>query len=49
MLACILGEDAVTTLVRKKKLPSTPMGLATAPTHDPHLDQVIAAEVTSSC
>ena len=47
VLACILGEDSVKTLVRKKKLPSTPMGLATAPTYDPHLDSVIAAEVTS--
>jgi uncharacterized protein (DUF697 family) len=47
VLACILGEDDITSLVRKKKLPSTPMGLATAPTHDPHLDSVIAAEVTS--
>jgi hypothetical protein len=48
VLACILGEEQVQTLVRKKKLPSTPMGLATAPTHDPHLDTVIAAEVTSA-
>jgi len=47
VLACILGEDDIKTLVRKKKLPSTPMGLATAPTYDPHLDSVIAAEVTS--
>ncbi len=47
ILACILGEDSVKTLVRKKKLPSTPMGIATAPAHDPHLDTVIAAEVTS--
>ncbi len=47
ILACILGEDEVKTMVRKKKLPSTPMGLATAPTHDPHLDKMIAAEVTS--
>jgi hypothetical protein len=47
ILACILGEDDVTSLVKKKKLPSTPMGLATAPTYDPHLDSVIAAEVTS--
>jgi hypothetical protein len=47
VLACILGEDTVKTLVRKKRLPSTPMGIATAPTYDPHLDGVIAAEVTS--
>jgi EcsC protein family len=47
ILACILGEDQVKSLVRKKKLPSTPMGIATAPTYDPHLDRVLAAEVTS--
>jgi EcsC protein family len=46
ILTCILGEDSVRGLVRRKKLPSTPMGIATAPTHDPHLDRVIAAEVT---
>jgi uncharacterized protein (DUF697 family) len=47
VLACILGEDSIKVLVRKKKVPSTPMGIATAPTHDPHLDAVVAAEVTS--
>jgi uncharacterized protein (DUF697 family) len=47
VLACILGEDSIKSLVRRKKLPSTPMGIATAPTHDPHLDSVVAAEVTS--
>jgi uncharacterized protein (DUF697 family) len=47
ILACLLGEDAVKSLVRKKKLPSTPMGIATAPVHDPHVDRVIANEVTS--
>jgi hypothetical protein len=47
VLACMLGEDVVTSLVRKKKLPAPPMAIATAPTHDPHLDRLIAAEVTS--
>jgi hypothetical protein len=47
ILACLLGEDSVTNLVKSKKLPSTPMGIATAPTHDPKLDKVVAAEVTS--
>ena len=46
ILTCVLGEDTVRGLVRRKKLPSTPMGIATAPTHDPQLDRVIAAEVT---
>jgi hypothetical protein len=48
ILACILGEDGVRALVRRKKLPSTPMGIATAPTHDPQLDRVVANEVTSA-
>jgi hypothetical protein len=48
ILACVLGEDTVKSLVKKKKLPSTPMAIATAPTHDEHLDKVIAAEVTSA-
>jgi uncharacterized protein (DUF697 family) len=47
VLGCMLGEETVQTLVRKKKLPAPPMAIATAPTHDPHLDQVMAAEVTS--
>lgn len=47
ILSCILGEDTVKSLVKKRKLPSSPMAIATAPAHDPDLDQVIAAEVTS--
>jgi len=47
VLACMLGEDSVRSLVKKKKLPAPPMAIATAPTHDAKLDRVIAAEVTS--
>jgi hypothetical protein len=47
ILACMLGEDSVTSLVRKKKLPAPPMAIATAPTHDPDLDRIMSAEVTS--
>ena len=47
VLACMLGEDAVKRLVRKRKLPAPPMAIATAPAHDPQLSKVIAAEVTS--
>jgi hypothetical protein len=47
ILTCLLGEDQVNSLVRKKKLPAPPMALATAPTHDPDLDRVISAEVAS--
>src|SRR5659263_269494 len=35
ILTCLLGEDSVNALVRKKKLPAPPMALATAPAHDP--------------
>ena len=47
ILVCLLGEDSVNTLVKKKKLPAPPMALATAPTHDPDLDRIISAEVAS--
>lgn len=47
VLTCMLGEDAVTRLVRNKLLPAPPMALATAPAHDPDLDKVVAAEVAS--
>src|SRR3954453_15310918 len=47
ILTCIIGEDQVTRLVRKNKLPAPPMALATAPAHAPPLDLIISAEVTS--
>jgi hypothetical protein len=47
VLACMLGEDSVKSLVKKKKLPSSPMAIATAPRYDPRLDDVIAAEVAA--
>lgn len=47
ILVALLGEDKVNRLVAKKKLPAPPMALATAPVHDPALDTVVAAEVTS--
>ena len=47
ILACILGEDAVRDLVRTTSLPSSPMGLATSPVHDPTLDEMISREVTT--
>jgi len=45
ILTCMLGEEAVASMVKKRKLPAPPMALATAPVHDPYLDQLIAAEV----
>ncbi len=47
ILACILGEDSVASLIKRKKLPAPPMALATAPTHDPDLDKVVASEVAA--
>lgn len=44
-LACMLGEDSVKSLVKKKKLPSSPMAIATAPSYDATLDERIAKEV----
>jgi hypothetical protein len=48
ILLCILGEDAVKTLVKKRRLPGRPSVLVTAPVHDPELDGLIAGEVTSA-
>lgn len=47
ILVCMLGEDSVASLVKKKKLPAPPMALATAPVHDPGLDRLISHEVAS--
>ena len=47
VLACMLGDDVVRRLVRKRKLPAPPMAIATAPAHDPQLTKVVAAEVTA--
>jgi EcsC protein family len=47
ILASMLGEERMLSLIRKKKLPGTPMALATAPVHDPHLDNIMANEVAS--
>ncbi|WP_210651072.1 EcsC family protein [Nocardioides sp. SYSU D00065] len=47
ILALLLGEEQVNDLVKKKKLPTTPMALATAPAHDPRLDDTIAAVVAT--
>jgi hypothetical protein len=47
ILVCMLGEDTVNRMVKRKKLPAPPMALATAPAHDPDLDRVISAEVAA--
>lgn len=47
VLACMLGEDRVDALVRSREIPAPPMALATAPVHDPEIERVLCAEVTS--
>jgi EcsC protein family len=47
ILALLLGEEQIGDLVRRKKLPATPMALATAPAHDPTLDAMISGAVAS--
>ncbi|WP_110180917.1 EcsC family protein [Nocardioides solisilvae] len=45
VLSVLLTEDVVSDLVKRKKLPGTPMALATAPALDEELGARIAAEV----
>jgi hypothetical protein len=47
VLACMLGEDRVEELVKARKIPAPPMAIATAPVHDPEIERVLGAEVTS--
>ncbi len=47
ILACLLGEEQMLSLIKKKRMPGTPMALATAPVYDPHLSTVMANEVAS--
>ena len=47
ILACLLGEDEVNRLVKKKKLPAPPLALATAPVHDPEVERVVASDVAA--
>jgi hypothetical protein len=47
ILVCLLGEDVVRDLLKRKKIPAPPMALATAPAHDAGLDTTIAAVVAS--
>lgn len=47
ILVAMLGEEAVTSMVKKRKIPAPPMALATAPVHDAGIDIVISTEVAS--
>ncbi len=47
ILACLLGEERMLAMIKKKRLPGPPMALATAPVYDPGLDVLMANEVAS--
>ncbi|MCW2855768.1 MAG: hypothetical protein JWR52_1383 [Marmoricola sp.] len=47
ILACLLGEERVLAMVKRRELPGTPMELATALVHDVTLDRQLANEVAS--
>ena len=47
VLSALLGEERLLSLITQRKLPGTPMALATAPVHDPQLDVLVANEVAS--
>ncbi|WP_309649268.1 EcsC family protein [Nocardioides sp.] len=47
ILVAMLGEDAVTSMVKRRKIPAPPMALATAPVHDATIDVIISTEVAS--
>ena len=47
VLVCLLGEETVQARVGDRSIPAPPMAIATAPAHDPTLDQVVSAEVAA--
>jgi EcsC protein family len=47
VLACMLGRDTVRRMVKKGRLPSSPMAIATAPAYDPSLDERISSDVAA--
>ncbi|MDD9350455.1 MULTISPECIES: EcsC family protein [unclassified Mumia] len=48
VMACLLGKDEIKKAVKERRIPTTPMGLATSPVHDPSLDDRVAQEVTTA-
>ena len=47
ILVTLLGEDTVTSLVKKKEIPAPPMALATAPAAEERLDRLVSGVVAS--
>jgi len=48
VLVTLLGQETVDELVTGQKLPAPPMAIATAPQHDPALNERIAGEVAKN-
>ena len=42
-----LGDERVRKQIKAKKLPGTPLAVATAPAYDPDLDRIVATEVAA--
>jgi hypothetical protein len=47
ILAAILSEETVHGLLKKQKIPGTPIAIATAPVYDDSIDQVMASQVAT--
>ncbi|MDN5746016.1 MAG: EcsC family protein [Nocardioidaceae bacterium] len=47
ILVTLLGKDNVTKKVSKHELPAPPMAIATAPRHDPDLDQILSTMIAT--
>lgn len=47
ILVCLVDEDEIPKMVRKKRLPGTPMALATAAAHDPTVERTVSTEVAA--
>lgn len=47
ILAALMGEERIHSMIAKKRLPGTPMAIATAPVYDAHLDTLVSGEVAS--
>jgi uncharacterized protein (DUF697 family) len=47
ILACLLGEERILRMVKKRTLPGTPMEIAAAAVHDPELDRLLGTEVAA--
>jgi uncharacterized protein (DUF697 family) len=47
ILACLLGEETIQKMIKRRELPGTPMEVAATAIHDPALDSVLANEVAS--